>query len=77
MKTTLFVLFASMSLAMAVTACGDDACSAEESKTCSDKQATCVTSCGTGVEANYASCVATCNTRLCDCLDSCGSTCQD
>ncbi|MCP3138305.1 hypothetical protein [Pyxidicoccus xibeiensis] len=78
MKTTLIVLFAAMSLALGLTACGDGdaACSAEESTTCTNKQIACVDSCGSGVEAGYSACVASCNVKLCDCLDSCGSTCD-
>lgn len=76
MKTFVLLLAASMSLAVLVTACGDDECTGEESASCTAKHGTCVTACGTGVEPGYATCIQSCNEKLCDCHEACGTTCD-
>ncbi|WP_257448337.1 hypothetical protein [Archangium lipolyticum] len=71
----LLSLSAVLALALSTTGCGKT-CSAEESTTCSNKHTSCITACGDGSNANFATCVNACNTQLCDCQTACGNTCD-
>ena len=80
MKTSILLvtaLFAALSFSMLTTACGDEACTGEESAACSSKYTTCMTTCGSGNAPGYAACVDTCGTRLCECENACGNDCDE
>lgn len=76
MKTSPLLL-ASLSVALLTSACAEEACTAEESTACSDRQDTCIAACGTGDGPTVTSCIANCFEEFCDCRSACGFNCDD